>query len=110
MEPAQPRRLEKKNMGCLRLEDDLDATVLLVAERLVKFRRIGECCTVGDQEGRVDVALFDVLQQCRCMLQHMGLTHLERQSLTEGSPDGKFVDDPGIDPGVSTGRHPSECT
>ena len=41
----------------------LDAAVLLVAERLVEFGSVLERRAMGDDEGRIDVALLDPLQE-----------------------------------------------
>src|SRR3954452_2679810 len=43
------------------LEDNLDAAVLLVAEGLVEFGSLFERGCVGDDEGRIDVAVLDAL-------------------------------------------------
>src|SRR5256885_13552275 len=45
-----------------RLHHDLDAAVLLVAEGLVEFGPFFERCPMGDDKGRVDLALLDAFQ------------------------------------------------
>ena len=46
-----------------RRDEDLDAAVLLVAERLVHLRSLVELDPVGDDEGGVDLPLLDALEQ-----------------------------------------------
>src|SRR4051794_37331077 len=54
------------SIGCLlhaRLQDDLDATVLLVAKCLVEFRTLLERSDVCDDARRVDVAALDAREE-----------------------------------------------
>ncbi len=44
--------------GGVRLHNDLDAAILLVAERLVELRPFLQRRLMGDDEGRVDFAAF----------------------------------------------------
>src|SRR4051794_13764574 len=47
----------------LRLEHDLFAVVLLIAEHPVAFRRVFERHAMRDDEARIDLALFHTLEQ-----------------------------------------------
>jgi len=47
------------------LEHDLDAAVGLVAERAVHFGSLGQIDLVGDDEGRIDLAVLDEFEQLR---------------------------------------------
>ena len=52
-----------------RFHDDLDARVVFVAKRAVHRRRVFETDAVRDDEGRIDLAAFDALEQdaaCTC--------------------------------------------
>lgn len=45
------------------LENDLNATVLLVAKRLVRLRRIGQRKSMGDQKRWIDFIILDLVHQ-----------------------------------------------
>src|SRR5438128_8264958 len=47
----------------LRLQHDLDAAVLFVAEHLVHLRPLLQAHAVRDDEGRIDVAVLNVAEQ-----------------------------------------------
>src|SRR4051812_20401290 len=84
-EPALPRPASYVASAIatsrLRIQHDLDAAVLLVAERLVQTRAVLELGAMGDHEGRVDLALLDPMQQVVRPAVHMGLAHAEREAL-----------------------------
>src|SRR6478609_9933837 len=50
-------------IGSIRLQHDLDAPVLLVAERLVHLRPLVERDPVRDDEGGVDLPVEDAVQE-----------------------------------------------
>src|SRR4051794_33630467 len=60
-----------------RLQHDLDALVLLVAEHAEAMRRFVERQLVGDQERRVDLATLDALEQRTHVALHVRLTRAE---------------------------------
>src|SRR5689334_17994201 len=67
---ATPTSLTRPVSG---LEYDLDATVLFVVEHLIPAGRVVQAERVGDDETRVDVAVFDVLQQRAQIAVHVSL-------------------------------------
>ena len=54
---------------------------------------------MGDDERGIDVAVLDVLKQTRKVLVHVGLPHLQRQPLVEGSAHRHLVDESPVDAG-----------
>src|SRR3954464_15324117 len=58
-----------------RLQDDLDAAVLLVPESLVQYGALFERGAMRDDERGVDFALLDALQQFRPTVLHRRLGH-----------------------------------
>src|SRR4026207_1072534 len=63
----------------LRLEDDLFAVVLLVLEDVVAVGSLLQGQGVGDDEGRVEVAVLNVLQQRLHVALDMALPALDGQ-------------------------------
>lgn len=61
------------------LQHDLDAAVFLVAEGLVGFRHFVERDPVRDDEGRIDLALLDFLEERFEVAMYVRLPHLHRQ-------------------------------
>src|ERR1700712_5338562 len=57
------------------LHDDLDAAVLLGAERLVEFGTLFKRCAMCDDEGRINVAVLDVLKKLGQVMLHGRLRH-----------------------------------
>src|SRR5690348_185208 len=62
----------------LRLEDDLQALLLLVLEDLVAVRRLVERQAVRDDEAGVDLAALDAVQQRPHVALHVALAALDR--------------------------------
>src|SRR5436190_11636882 len=81
------------------LHDDLDARVLLLAERPVHVRRVVETDAVRDEERRIDVAALDAREQLRHVLVHVRLSHLERQALGERRAERELVEPAAVDAG-----------
>src|SRR5687767_11509412 len=75
------------------LEHDLDALVALLLEYLVGMRRLVERNAVRDDEGRVDVAVTDVLQEAAHVARHVRLAHLEGEGLGEGGAEVHLVEE-----------------
>src|SRR3954464_15582456 len=63
-----------------RLQDDLDAAVLLVPESLVQFGALFERGAMRDDERGVDFALLDTLQQFRQIMLHRRLCHAKGEA------------------------------
>src|SRR4051794_25985154 len=82
---AAARQPQKRNFmqSILRAHHDLDALVLLIAERLVHLRRVVEARAVRDEERRVDLPLLDALHQRAHVVVHVRLSHLQRQPFGE---------------------------
>src|SRR3954467_3477612 len=59
-----------------RIEDDLGAMVLLVAEYLVHLRRLSDRNTMADHEARVDLAALHAIEQRFHVAHHVGLPGL----------------------------------
>src|SRR3954451_15585333 len=78
-------------------EDNLDAAVLLVAESLVELRPLFERSRVSDDEGGIDVAVLDALQQLRQVVLDRRLRHPERQSSIDGRTHRNLVEETTID-------------
>src|ERR1700761_3384325 len=73
-------RLRKSSVGT---HDDLDAAVLFIAESLVSLWPLFQRYPRGDQEGQIDFALYDALQQWSQIVLNVGLTRLKGQCLTD---------------------------
>src|SRR5437588_7550908 len=80
-----------------RLHHDLDAAVLLVAEGLVEFGSFFERCPMGDDKGRVDLALLDAFHELRQIVLHWRLGHAEGQAAIDGRAHRNFVEIAAID-------------
>src|SRR4051794_24240999 len=81
----------------LRLENDLDATVLLVAEGLVELGSFSERRPVRDDERGIDLALFDSLQQRRQVVLDRCLRHAEGQAPIDRRAHRNLVEEAAID-------------
>src|SRR5215211_3583637 len=79
------------------LEHHLDAAVLLVAEGLVHLRPLLDRNRVGDDEGRVDLALADAAQEIVGPAVHVGLAHAPGEALVHRGAERDLVDEPAID-------------
>ncbi len=79
------------------LEDDFDAAVLLVIEHLVEVGAFFEARRVGDDEGRVDVAVLDMRQQLRQVALDRRLRHAHGQSAVDGRSERDLVEESAID-------------
>src|SRR5438309_2811966 len=79
------------------LEHDLDAAVLLVAERAVHFGAVGQGHLVGDHERWIDLAVLDAMEQVVGPARHMALPLTEGQSLVHRHPPRDLVVEPRID-------------
>src|SRR3954447_2882231 len=82
-----------------RLQDDLDAAVLLVAEDLVHFRPVLEGGGMRDDEGGIDLSLFDAAKQIVRPAIHMGLAAAHGQALVHQHAHRDLVVEAGIDAG-----------
>src|SRR5436189_6160706 len=87
----------------VRLHDHLDAAVALVAERSIRGRRIFECNTMCDHKRRVEIAALDSLEQRTQVAHHMGLPHLQRESLCERGAERHFIDETAVHAGDGYG-------
>jgi hypothetical protein len=83
----------------LRREKDLDAAVLLVAERLVGVRRFLQGKPMGDDERWIDLVFLDSLQQRRKVVLGVSLPHFKGQAFSEGSSYRHLIEKAEIDPG-----------
>src|ERR1700759_3040521 len=79
------------------LQDDFDATILLVPEHLVHLWSLLERCGVGDDEGRIDLSLFDAAQQVVGPAIDMRLAHPEGQTLVHREAHRDLVHKAAID-------------
>src|SRR4029453_16744582 len=88
--------LPRRRRGCVvrrrhaRFHDDLDARVVFIAERAIHGRGVLGTNRVRDVEGRVDLAVFDALEQDGHVPVHVRLAHLEGQALGERSAQRKL--------------------
>ena len=71
------RRISQRPV--LRRHDHLDAAILFGIEAGIGGRGIGQIVAMGDDEGRVDQALLDGVEQRLEILLHMRLAALDRQ-------------------------------
>src|SRR5688572_13748640 len=84
-------------------QHDFDAAVFLVAEGLVEIGRIVQRTAVGDDEGWIDGALFDLFEQRLDVTLNVSLTGLDRESLIHGLAERELVDHTHIDAGHGDG-------
>src|SRR5258708_6448681 len=89
----------------MRLEDHLDALVLLVAKQAIGGRRVVERQPVGDDERRIDLTLFDALEQRTQILHDMRLPHLERQPFPECGAEWHLIQESAVD--ARNGHNPT---
>src|SRR3954451_24037765 len=80
-----------------RVQHDLDAAVLLVAERLVHRRPLLERNLVGDDEGRVDLSLLDPAQQVIAPAADVRLPGAHRDALVHQHAERDLVAQPAVD-------------
>src|SRR4029079_10044766 len=92
-------------VGHSRLEDDLDASVLLVSKYSVKFGRFVERGNVRDYKGWVDLAVFNQFQKPRQVMLNRGLRHSEGPGSVDGTAPWNLVKKTAID---AYNRHGSE--
>src|SRR3954452_17271019 len=79
-----------------RLQDDLDAAVLLVPESLVQFGALFEGGAMRDDEREVDFALLDALQQFRQIVLHRRLCHAEGEAAFDRGPHRALVEEAAV--------------
>src|SRR5438309_1340168 len=79
------------------LEHDLDAAVLLVAESLVHGRAFGQTHPVGNDEGWIDLAFLDTVEQVIGPSIHVRLASPNGQSLVHDSAKWNLVEQTAID-------------
>src|SRR3954471_4711913 len=90
-------------LGCLRggvasrMEHDFDAAVLLVAERLVHRRPLLQPDPMGDDEGGVDLAFLDAVQEIVGPAIDMGLAGADGQTLVHQRAERNLVEESAID-------------
>src|SRR5689334_22243402 len=70
----------------LRVQDDFDAAVFLVAEPLVHLRAAFEAAFMGYDEGGIDLSLFDPPKQVVGPTVHMRLPRADGQALVHHHP------------------------
>src|SRR4051794_38840339 len=81
----------------LRLQNDLDAAVLLVAEHFVHLGSVLERSGVGDDKGRIDLSFFNPPQEIIRPAVDVGLAHAECQAFIHRLTHGDLVDEAAID-------------
>src|SRR4051812_11386285 len=81
------------------LQHDLDAAVLLVAERAIHLRSLRQWNGVSDDEGRVDLAVLDALDQFVCPAIDVSLSGADRQPLVHQRAHRHHVGEAAIDAG-----------
>src|SRR3954454_24021093 len=84
-------------IGSIGLQHDLDAPVLLVAERLVHLRSLVERDPVRDDEGGVDLPLENAVQQIVGPAVNVGLAGVHRQALVHQRAERDLVQEAAID-------------
>jgi len=70
---------------------NLDALIFSVAEDIVAMRCIIQAQAMGDNAGWVNFATLDPFEKRLHVTMHVRLSHLEGQTLIEGSTDRKLV-------------------
>src|SRR4051794_9756898 len=78
-------------------EHNLDAAILLVAERAVHFGTVGQRDLVRNDEARVDLAVFDPVEQIVGPARHVALSHAEGQALVHRQSPRDLVVEPAVD-------------
>src|SRR4051812_11963429 len=81
----------------LGLENDLDAVIFLVDERLVTVRRLVELQRVRNDEARVDLAFLDALEERLHVALHVGLAGSHRERAVHERPHRELVDEAAVD-------------
>src|SRR5919112_459631 len=74
-----------------RLENDLDAAVLLVTEHLVHLRTLLHRHRMRDDEGGVDLPFLDAAQEVVGPAVHVRLAHAEGEPLVHGGAERDLV-------------------
>src|ERR1041384_6598196 len=88
-----PRRCS----ACSGIQNDFDASVLLVVEDFVGARSVAERQAVRDHERGIDLAALDAIEQGPDIFLHVRLSHLEREAFAERGADGEFIDRKSVD-------------
>ena len=88
----------RQEVGCLSganrrswRHDNFNAAVFLVTEGLIRSRRVCQFESVRNHKGRVDLPLFDALQERRQIFVHMSLPHLECEALVHRCTERDFI-------------------
>src|SRR5437660_4428879 len=79
-------------------EHNLDTVVFFVPEDFVAVGSILQVQAMRDDEGWIDIAMFDAFQQGTQVGMHIGLPHFEGQSFGKGRTDVELIDHTAIYP------------
>src|ERR1044072_7083356 len=90
-----------------RLQDDLDAAVLLVAKSLVQFGALFQRRTMCDDERRINFAFLNTLQQLRQIMLDRRLCHAKGEAAIDRRTHRNFVEEAAID---ADNRYRAEVT
>ena len=86
-------------MAMLRLQHNFNTVIFFISKDVVAVWSIFELHSVGDDERRIDRALFDIVEERLQVSVHVGLPHFEGQPFGECGSEGNHVQQATVDAG-----------